>query len=92
MSDGGPVLRPHPRIAARLVAGRALILDPRTDALQRLNDTGSFIWALIAERRHDRDAILAAVLDAFEVDAATAAADLDALLAELEAADLIVRG
>lgn len=92
MSDAGAVIRPHPRIAARIVAGRALILDPRTDALQRLNDTGSFIWSCIAERRHDRDAILAAVLDAFEVDAATAAADLDALLAELEAADLIVRG
>ena len=92
MSDAGAVIRPHPRIAARIVAERALILDPRTDALQRLNDTGSFIWARIAERRHDRDAILEAVLAEFEVDAATAAADLDALLAELAAAELIVRG
>lgn len=85
------VIEPHPRIAARIVAGRALILDPRTEVLQRLNETGSFIWARIAERRHDRDAILAAVLAAFEVDPATAADDLDLLLAELDAAGLIVR-
>lgn len=85
------LLAPHPRIAARLIGGRALILDPETEALRRLNDTGSFIWSLITERRHTRDAILTALLDAFEVDAPTAAADLDALLAEFEAERLIIR-
>lgn len=87
----GPVrpVRPDPRIAARIIAGRALILDPRTEVLQRLNETGSFIWARIAERRFDRDGLLRALLDEFEVDEATAAADLDALLAELHAEGLI---
>lgn len=93
MSTAGAddLLAPHPRIAARLIGGRALILDPETEALRRLNDTGSFIWALITERRHTRETILTAVLDTFEVDAPTAAADLDALLAEFEAERLITR-
>lgn len=85
----GPIIVPHPRIAARLIGGRALILDPRHDALQRLNQTGSFVWDLIARRRHDRDELLEAVLAEFEVDRATAAADLDTLLAEMRDRDLI---
>lgn len=84
------ILAPHPRIAARIIAGRALILDPRTEELQRLDEVGSFIWARIARRADDRDAVLAAVLAEFEVDRATAAADLDAFLAELRARELIV--
>lgn len=88
-SPQGAIIAPHPRIAARLIGGRALILDPRVDELQRLNDVGSFIWARIAERRFDRDGLLAAVLEAFEVDRATAAADLDGLLSEMRARSLI---
>lgn len=90
-TSGAALLAPHPRIAARLIGGRALILDPETEALRRLNDTGSFIWSLITERRHTRATILAALLAEFEVDHDTAAADLDALLAEFEAERLITR-
>ena len=86
------IIAPHPRIAARLIGGRALILDPRTDALQRLNEVGSFVWGLIAERRHDRAALCVAVVEAFEVEADAAAADLDVFLDALEAKGLIVRG
>lgn len=86
------IITPHPRIAARLIGGRALILDPRTDALQRLNEVGSFIWGLIAERRHDRAALCVAVVEAFEVEAEDAAADVDAFLDALEAKGLIARG
>ncbi len=85
----GAVLAPHARVAARTIGGRALILDPRADDLQRLNAVGSFIWDRIVERRFDRAGLLAAVLDAFDVDPAVAAADLDALLAEMRARDLI---
>lgn len=87
----GATLAPHPRVAARTIGGRALILDPRTDALQRLNEVGSFIWDRIVERRFDRDGLLAAVLDAFDVEPEAAAADLDEMLAELESRDLIAR-
>lgn len=89
LTPRGPLVVPHPRVAARLIGGRALILDPRHDALQRLNETGSFVWDLIARRAFDRDGLLAALLDEFDVDRATAAADLDALLAEMRARDLI---
>ena len=85
----GPVLGPHPQVAARTIGGRTLILDPRSDALQRLNAVGSFIWDRIAERRFDRAGLLAAMLDEFDVDPAEAAVDLDALLAEMRGRDLI---
>ena len=84
------VLAPHPRLAARLIDGRALILDPHTEELRRLNETGSFIWDLIARRQSDRQALLDALLAEFEVDAATASADLDALLDSFEREALVI--
>ena len=55
-----------------------------------MHHLGSFIWDRIVERRFDRDGLLAAVLDEFDVEPGVAAADLDALLAEMRARDLIV--
>lgn len=89
LPSAGAVLAPHPRVAARTIGGRALILDPRADELQRLNAVGSFIWDRIVERRFDRAGLLAAVIEAFDVEPAVATADLDALLAEMRERDLI---
>lgn len=91
MKTSGEVFAPHPRLAARLIGGRALILDPHTEELRRLNDTGSFIWDRVTRRSFDRDALLEAVVAEFEVDRETAAADLDALLAAFEDESLVVR-
>jgi hypothetical protein len=76
---------PGRSIASRLVAGRALILDPAADQLQRLNDVGSFVWARILEGGCDVRGLIDAVVDAFEVAPAEAQADLDAFLDELAA-------
>lgn len=85
------VVKPAPRVVSRLIEGQALLLDATSDQLERLNPVGSFIWALIKEKRHDVAALQAALVDAFEVDPATARADLDAFLSELEARGLIRR-
>lgn len=44
-----------------------------------LNEVSAFIYRQL-EKSSTREEVLAAVLDAYDVDAATAAADLDALL------------
>lgn len=76
---------PGRSIASRLVAGRALILDPAADQLQRLNDVGSFVWARILEGGYDVRRLTDAVVDTFEVEPSEAEADVDAFLDELAA-------
>ncbi|MCA9559345.1 MAG: PqqD family protein [Myxococcales bacterium] len=76
---------PGRSIASRLVAGRALILDPAADQLQRLNDVGSFVWARILEGGYDVGRLTDAVVASFEVEPADAEADLVAFLDELAA-------
>jgi hypothetical protein len=80
----GQVPIPAHRIASRLIQGRAVILDPDSEELQRLNEVGSLVWARITERTHDVEALVTAVSEAFEVEYGTAKQDLLAFLAELE--------
>ena len=87
--DSTKLIMPHRRVAARIVDGCALILDPRTDQLQRLNEVGSFIWARIIERSHTSDSIRDLLIDEFQVDEATAQSDLNAFLDKLAERDLI---
>ena len=86
------IIVPSRRIAARIVQGQALILDPATDALQRLNEVGSFIWARIAERSHTAASIQVALVAEFEVGEAQAASDLSSFLEKLSKGDLIAYG
>lgn len=48
-----------------------------------LNEVSAFIWEKL-QAPATRDGLLKEVLDAYEIDGATAAADLDALLADLK--------
>jgi hypothetical protein len=88
MSDDR-VIKPNHRIAARVVDGQALILDPRTDELQRLNEVGSFIWSQIALRTQTADQIQFELVKEFKVDDAQAARDLGIFLDKLTQRDLI---
>ncbi|MEE2788680.1 MAG: PqqD family protein [Myxococcota bacterium] len=83
------VVVPHARVASRVVAGQALILDPRNDALQRLNEVGSFVWSKIAERSHTFEAIANLMAEEFESDAETIRADLRIFAEELLTRDCI---
>ena len=83
------IIIPGRRIASRIVEGQALILDPGTDALQRLNEVGSFIWARITERCHTLEDIATAVMTEFEVDADQARQDLDVFIKKLSEDDFI---
>jgi hypothetical protein len=83
------IIIPGRRIASRIVDGQALILDPGTDALQRLNEVGSFIWARISERCHTEADIQAALIAEFAVETDQATQDLDVFLKKLVKEDLI---
>ena len=83
------IIVPHARIAARVVAGQALILDPRNDALQRLNEVGSFVWEKVAQRRHTLDEISLSVVEEFDADHDTIRADLERFVTDLLARECV---
>jgi hypothetical protein len=76
---------PGRTVASRLIGGRALILDPKEDALHHLNEVGSFLWSLICERRLTADQLRQHVVETFDVEPEAADADLQAFLVELAA-------
>lgn len=59
-----------------------------SNGLFLLTEVGAFIWDLIPEAQ-DSEALVSAVLNAYEVDEATARADIDAFLAKLTELDII---
>ena len=52
------------------------------NAIIKLSSTGAFLWNLL-EKGADREDLIAAVTDKYDVDALTAAADIDRFLARL---------
>jgi hypothetical protein len=73
---------------ARTVDDEVVILDVPSGRYFGLNDVGALIWDLL-DGDHDRDAILDAITDEFDIDRPTAASDLDSLLAELTGVGLV---
>lgn len=69
--------------------GEAVLLHMDTKNYFRLNATAAVLWKGM-ERGLDREALLDDLLAHFDVDRATAAAELDRLLAELSARGLLV--
>lgn len=74
---------PARTVASRVMGETALLIHPRADEIKLTNEVGTAVWQLVCERRHDRAAIAAAICEAFEVDASTARADVDAFLDKL---------
>ncbi len=66
-----------------------MILDPRTEELQRLNDVASLVWQRITERKHTVEALITATVNTFEVDQGTAKQDVLAFLVQLEEKGLL---
>ena len=50
----------------------------------RLNSTGAFLWNKLTEADQTEDSLVAALLDEYEVDEATARADVQKLVAALK--------
>ena len=69
--------------------GEAVLLHMETKDYFRLNETAAVVWKAL-ERGRDRAAIVAELVDGFDIDAAEAAEELDRLLAELAGRGLVV--
>ena len=54
----------------------------------KLSETGAFIWKLL-EKGADREELIAKMLEEYDVDEATAAADIDRFVGKLSDADLL---
>lgn len=83
------IYRPASDVSIAEVADGAVLLNPHNGNYFGLDTTALFIFRQFDGARNC-DAIVDAVIDSFEVDRATAAADLEKLARDLEANGLIV--
>jgi hypothetical protein len=83
MTRGERRLRPHPKLAWRLVEDHLFLLNERDEFLVVEDPVGLFLWRLLDEQPRTRAELLEALLAEFDVGEAQAAADLDDFLATL---------
>jgi len=75
--------RARPDLGERIIDGEALLVDAEGGQILVLNEVGAFAWQLL-DGEHDVASVVTRVLDEFDVDAATARADLLAFLTALK--------
>ena len=80
--------RARPDLTARAVDGEAVLLDRASGKVHQFNRTASFIWSRLDGRTSPRD-VAAAVAEAFDVEPETAGRDVDALLQQFRALELL---
>lgn len=73
------------------LAGEAVLLNLADKSYYRLNETAAFVWSEI-EKGSDREAILARILDKYDIAADQAANELDTVLGDLIARKLVAAG
>jgi Coenzyme PQQ synthesis protein D (PqqD) len=84
-----PVITRNPDVLHQEVEGELVLLDLGTDTTFALNEVGARFWELLGEH-DDLDAVVAALLEEFDVHEATLRADLEALVEELRADGLVI--
>ncbi len=75
------------------IAGSYVVVPVRTRAVDfsgiiKLSETGAFLWEILSKGA-EKETLLARMLEEYEVDEATASADIDRFLRKLQEADLI---
>jgi hypothetical protein len=79
----------HDRAAvAQRVNDEAVVLNTRTEGYFSLNEVGARVWDLVDGNR-EVPAIVATLLDEYDVEAAALRTDVDELLADLARHELI---
>ena len=79
----------HPRSAARVYDGEAVVISPDQNRVRMLNSVGTRIWEL-ADGTRTPVQIANALTEEYEVPLADAQAEVDAFLAELTEKGVIV--
>ncbi len=78
----------HPRIAARVFSGEAVIITPAENTVRMLNAAGSRIWEL-ADGTRTVEQITETLTQEFDVDLAQARSSVTAFIDELAAKGLL---
>jgi hypothetical protein len=73
----------------RVVDGEAVVIHLDTTYYFGLNETGTFVWRLLAERPYDAEALVAAVASHYEQPPEAVADDVRRILGELKREKLI---
>jgi PqqD family protein of HPr-rel-A system len=82
--------KPRANLAVRDVEGETVVFDRSGGRVHTLNPTASFVWATL-DGQTDSDTIAARVAERFAVESAVAVRDVQALLEQLTALDLLER-
>jgi hypothetical protein len=80
--------RARPDLTSRSVDGEAVLLDRSSGRVHQFNRTASFIWARLDGTTSPRD-VAAAVAEAFDVEPETAGKDVETLLEQFRALELL---
>ena len=83
-------VKPKPSVVFQQVEGEMVLLDLDREQYFALDPIGTRCWQLLAEHG-DVERIVTTMVAEYDVDEHTLREDLGALLARLEAAELIVR-
>ena len=75
----------------RTVGDEVVVLDLASSTYVSVNAVGTAVWPLLVDGT-TRDALVAAVVERFDVDEERAGRDLDAFVGQLDAAKLLERG
>lgn len=78
----------------RSVAGNYIVISVGEDAVDfngmiTLNETGAFLWNIIAEKDVDKDELVEALLNEYDVDAETAGNDVEDFIKKLAEGKLL---
>jgi hypothetical protein len=87
MLNPGHIVSRDARTASRVIAGEAIILTPQDSRIRNLNETGSRIWELLAEKP-TVEALVQRIHTEFDVTEEQARADVTAFVEQLVAAGL----
>ena len=89
----GDYMKVKDNFILKKIAGSYMVVPVRTRAADfsgiiKLSESGAFLWKLL-EKGADREELIAKMLEEYDVDEATAAADIDRFIAKLREADLL---
>ncbi|MEA2298875.1 MAG: hypothetical protein QOF77_1811 [Solirubrobacteraceae bacterium] len=88
---GGPLRLRADGVHWRAIEDEVVILDGRAQRYLTLNRSGALLWPLLVEGA-TREELAGALTRAYPIEAAQAAGDVDALIAELAARSLLGGG
>ena len=83
-----PCVRISPDIVSRHLGEEMVIVHLQTNRIYSLNRTGARLWSLLCDG-HDRDGIVARLMEEFDAPEAVVGREVDALLASLREERLV---